>query len=330
MADMDLRVRLIPDTRKLDQALKAQKGVGLGSAASGSKGVGADVSIKGFGKLLGLVGGIGVILSSLDFIIKPVMNILKAVLTLLFLPLIPVMKPAMIALAKFIPPLLNVMKSIQGFVEKVILFFSRPVGDILKDIFNLENIKKAAKEFVKFFFNLGKDFLGPIVLSVGKFFLDVGFALGEIITNMVKGLFNIGMKLGERLVNAWSNSIEFLKNLGTRIWDSLKGAFAFVKDTLKNVIKSIANGIISFANSIIPGKRFDIPHLANGGIVTKPTLALIGERGPEAVVPLGQGGFGGPMTININNPVVREERDLRKIADSVSRVLMKQNRRNFS
>jgi hypothetical protein len=30
--------------------------------------------------------------------------------------------------------------------------------------------------------------------------------------------------------------------------------------------------------------------LANGGIVRQPTLAMIGERGPEAVVPLGKGG----------------------------------------
>jgi hypothetical protein len=30
----------------------------------------------------------------------------------------------------------------------------------------------------------------------------------------------------------------------------------------------------------------DLPRLAEGGIVTAPTLALIGERGPEAVVPL--------------------------------------------
>jgi hypothetical protein len=30
----------------------------------------------------------------------------------------------------------------------------------------------------------------------------------------------------------------------------------------------------------------NIPMLANGGIVNSPTLALIGERGPEAVIPL--------------------------------------------
>jgi hypothetical protein len=42
-----------------------------------------------------------------------------------------------------------------------------------------------------------------------------------------------------------------------------------------------------------------IPKLARGGIVTKPTLAMIGESGPEAVVPLGRGGAGAGMTINL-------------------------------
>jgi phosphotransferase system HPr-like phosphotransfer protein len=45
-----------------------------------------------------------------------------------------------------------------------------------------------------------------------------------------------------------------------------------------------------------------IPALADGGIVTGPTLALIGEAGPEAVVPLDRynGGGGANVTINVN------------------------------
>ena len=42
----------------------------------------------------------------------------------------------------------------------------------------------------------------------------------------------------------------------------------------------------------------EIPSLAKGGIVNSPTLAMIGESGPEAVIPLGQGGAAG-MTVNL-------------------------------
>ena len=88
-----------------------------------------------------------------------------------------------------------------------------------------------------------------------------------------------------------------------------------------NVVKSIFNGIgsawnntfgkISFKIPNIPGlpgrgtevKFPKIPALAEGGIVTGPTLALIGEAGPEAVIPLdraGNMGGGTNVTIHVN------------------------------
>jgi hypothetical protein len=49
-----------------------------------------------------------------------------------------------------------------------------------------------------------------------------------------------------------------------------------------------------------PG-RMNIPRLAEGGIVTAPTLAMIGEgNGPEAVIPLDRlNGMGGAITVNV-------------------------------
>ena len=44
----------------------------------------------------------------------------------------------------------------------------------------------------------------------------------------------------------------------------------------------------------------NIPGLADGGIVTRPTLAMVGEKGPEAIIPLSQmGGMGGGVTVNV-------------------------------
>ena len=90
------------------------------------------------------------------------------------------------------------------------------------------------------------------------------------------------------------------------------------------VFKTIFNGIAAVWNNTIGkfsftvpswvpgigGKGFsmpDIPMLAEGGIVTGgATLAMIGERGPEAVIPLdrmsefGMGGGGTTVNINVN------------------------------
>jgi hypothetical protein len=45
----------------------------------------------------------------------------------------------------------------------------------------------------------------------------------------------------------------------------------------------------------------NIPGFADGGIVTGPTLAMVGEKGPEAIIPLSQLGSmgGGGVTVNV-------------------------------
>jgi hypothetical protein len=45
--------------------------------------------------------------------------------------------------------------------------------------------------------------------------------------------------------------------------------------------------------------RMNLPRMAEGGIVSSPTLALIGESGPEAVVPLDRMNTGGGVTVNV-------------------------------
>ena len=59
-----------------------------------------------------------------------------------------------------------------------------------------------------------------------------------------------------------------------------------------------ALGGASFGSGILGGATFDflsgVPILGSGGIATGPTLAMIGETGPEAVIPLDRlGGIGG-------------------------------------
>jgi hypothetical protein len=47
--------------------------------------------------------------------------------------------------------------------------------------------------------------------------------------------------------------------------------------------------------------------LATGGIVTSPTLSLIGEAGPEAVIPLSKmGSMGSNITVNVGGSVISE------------------------
>lgn len=101
------------------------------------------------------------------------------------------------------------------------------------------------------------------------------------------------------------------------IWEGVGGIVSAVWEGIKNTVKAginfvidkinsfirLANSVTSIASAIgvsIPAIP-EIPRLAKGGIVTKPTLAMVGEAGPEAVIPLNRarGGSGIGYTINI-------------------------------
>jgi hypothetical protein len=95
---------------------------------------------------------------------------------------------------------------------------------------------------------------------------------------------------------------------------AIKGLLAVFKTVFNGIALLWNNSIgkLSFKfPSFVPGfggKGFDVPNipmLADGGIVRSATLAVIGEAGPEAVVPLsraGEFGMGGGnnVTINVN------------------------------
>src|SRR5690606_514997 len=64
-----------------------------------------------------------------------------------------------------------------------------------------------------------------------------------------------------------------------------------LNDSFSRMVRNIPHGY-RVERAIFEAAPSRIPALAAGGIVTRPTLALVGEAGPEAVVPLDGQGFG--------------------------------------
>lgn len=113
------------------------------------------------------------------------------------------------------------------------------------------------------------------------------------------------------------NKFEGFRKVVNTVMNGIIGYFEFMANAWRQVINLVIRGI----NLVKPGK--DIPligeitfgrigdaeavagalgarKMATGGIVTGPTLALIGEAGPEAVVPLDKAGAMGGVTINVH------------------------------
>ena len=149
--------------------------------------------------------------------------------------------------------------------------------------------------------------LGKAVDGIKWYFVGMwGVAkqvFGWIVDTITSTVSTVGRVFGT-VVDAITGPFKAAFNGVARLWNSTIGSFSFKTP--------------SWLPPPLGGKGFDmpdIPTMAEGGIVTSPTLAMIGEgRGPEAVIPLsklGSMGFGGgaSITVNVNggdpNSIVR-------------------------
>jgi hypothetical protein len=124
----------------------------------------------------------------------------------------------------------------------------------------------------------------------------------------------IAYKKFEGFRNIVDSVFGFIKNAVSGGFDFFKGYLDFVLGIYKGIFNGVAkiwNNTVGKLSFKVPGwvpglggKGFDVPNipmLANGGIVTSPTLAMIGEKGPEAVVPLDRyrNSGGGDMYVTV-------------------------------
>ena len=132
----------------------------------------------------------------------------------------------------------------------------------------------------------------------------------------------------EGITNTWNFLVDAIK-LGV---DAIKWYVNTIYDVFKAVFNAIASGWNSTVGKLsfdvpswvplIGGKGFSvpkIPKLADGGIVTGPTLAIIGEAGPEAVVPLDRAGGMGGMNVTINMPAGSDGDDVLRALERAGR-----------
>ena len=111
-------------------------------------------------------------------------------------------------------------------------------------------------------------------------------------------------------------------------WGTVRNAAVSAIQPVIDVVKSLVEwmgklpGVSSLKNI---AKNLHIPGFAQGGIVTKPTLAMIGEGGePEAVVPLSKmSSMGRSSVINIYGNISTQNgtKDIESLADRLGYML---------
>jgi hypothetical protein len=126
------------------------------------------------------------------------------------------------------------------------------------------------------------------------------------------------------------------KKIGNALGKGITNALITELNKAIDALNSLIRGAVGVSKYLGPvgavigatGKGFEIDHipaLAQGGIVQSATLALIGESGSEAVIPLdrmGEFGMGGGVNITIQTGVgdpVAIGREVKRVMDAYAR-----------
>ena len=138
--------------------------------------------------------------------------------------------------------------------------------------------------------------LGPIFVTVFNYIVDsIGTAIA-VISDIVKGLLKVFGGIIDFLVGVftgnWRKAFEGIKNIFKGIFESLVGIAKWPLNMIIDLVNAAISGINTMIKTInkVPGVNIStvpkIPKLAKGGIIDSPTIAMVGEAGKEAVMPL--------------------------------------------
>lgn len=110
----------------------------------------------------------------------------------------------------------------------------------------------------------------------------------------------------------WDQVVGFFKAvpgrlaaIGHGMWDFIKEAFRSAIDWIISAWNSLEFKIPGFHAGPVHFGGFtlgvpDIPMLAHGGVVTRPTMLIAGEAGPEAIIPLGRAMPSASQPVQVN------------------------------
>lgn len=175
----------------------------------------------------------------------------------------------------------------------------------------ISGICRAIGEFFSGLWTKLQEIFEPIGQWFGERWADVTNALssvsnwfGEMFTNAYNAVKDAFSSIGDFFKGVWDTVKSIFVNAGQMVGEAVGGAFKSAVNAVLGTIENVVNGFIGMINGVLgvvrnlPGlgwvgsvSTVSLPRLARGGIVDSPTIAMIGEAGKEAVVPLENTGF---------------------------------------
>lgn len=197
----------------------------------------------------------------------------------------------------------TVWKSIQTAVSTIINAIRSTIASVMANIQTGINI---VLNTIKTTFNAVWNAIQTTVTTIIN---AVREKIGSTMTTIQTGISTALNSIRTGWNNAWENMKSTVISIFSGIWNGIKGTINSIiggVEKMANGVIDALNGMINALNNLkfdvpdwvpgIGGKTFglniptignvSIPRLAKGGIVDQATIAMIGEAGKEAVVPL--------------------------------------------
>ena len=143
-----------------------------------------------------------------------------------------------------------------------------------------------------------KKWFGKLWEGIKDVFQNIGTWFKNIFNDAWKAVKGVFSGVGEFFAGVWNTIKKQFSEIGQKIGNAVSNAFSKAVNWVLDKAIGLINGFISALNKAIsiinkiPGvdiKKIDmleVPQMAKGGIVNSATLALFGEQGREAVIPL--------------------------------------------
>lgn len=261
-------------------------------------------------------------INAISTIISTVLNAIKTTFSTIFESIKNTVTTIFNAIKTFITTTINTISTTISTVLNIIKTTFSTILESIKNtvttVFNaikstITTIINAVSTTISTVLNSIKTTFSTILESIKTTVNTIFNAIKSTITTIM-GTIQSGISTAlSSIKTTWSNMWESMKttvvNIFNGIWSSIKG----VINSIIGGVEKMANGVINGINGMIRalnnlsfdvpdwvpeigGKTFgfnistignvSIPRLAKGGIVDQATIAMVGEAGQEAVVPL--------------------------------------------
>ena len=172
----------------------------------------------------------------------------------------------------------------------------KSIWQVVKDWF--KTLFSNAWDGIKSAWSGVKSWFSDLWNGIKSIYSAVSGWFSSIFTNAYNGIRNAFSGITGFFSGIWNNIKNIFSNVGTAIASGIRGAVSGAVNAVLSTAANIINGFISSINfairiiNRIPGvnisriRELNIPAMAQGGVVDSATLAMIGENGKEAVVPL--------------------------------------------